>query len=107
MRFHQIMTPLEDVFTLSAARLMDPELCQDIFARGHSRIPIHLDGQPRAFMCALGSQQFSRSRRPMSSQLTMRCTGRRRRGSGILLVKRLLTYNPGPACSRSLFRRSR
>jgi metal transporter CNNM len=36
-----IMTPMEDVFTLSLDDVLDEEMMDDILSRGYSRIPVH------------------------------------------------------------------
>ncbi|KAF9437899.1 hypothetical protein BGZ76_010610 [Entomortierella beljakovae] len=59
----QIMTPLEDVFTLSEDAVLDEELMEQIVSAGYSRIPIYRHDDPNNFI-------------------------------GMLLVKRLITYDP-------------
>ncbi|KAG0364186.1 hypothetical protein BC939DRAFT_510101 [Gamsiella multidivaricata] len=59
----QIMTPLEDVFTLSEDAILDEELMEEIVSAGYSRIPIYRHDDPSNFI-------------------------------GMLLVKRLITYDP-------------
>ncbi|KAG0328166.1 hypothetical protein BGZ99_006036 [Dissophora globulifera] len=59
----QIMTPLEDVFTLSEDAILDEELMEEIVSAGYSRIPIYRHDDPNNFI-------------------------------GMLLVKRLITYDP-------------
>lgn len=58
-----VMTPLEDVFTLSEDAILDEELMEEIVSAGYSRIPIYRHDDPSNFI-------------------------------GMLLVKRLITYDP-------------
>jgi Mg2+/Co2+ transporter CorC len=58
-----VMTPLEDVFTLSEDAILDEHLMEEIVNAGHSRIPIYRHDDPNNFI-------------------------------GMLLVKRLITYDP-------------
>ncbi|KAF9213740.1 hypothetical protein BGZ59_004918 [Podila verticillata] len=58
-----VMTPLEDVFTLSEDAVLDEELMEEIVSAGYSRIPIYRFDDPSNFI-------------------------------GMLLVKRLITYDP-------------
>lgn len=58
-----VMTPLEDVFTLSEDAILDEQLMEEIFNAGHSRIPIYRHDDSNHFI-------------------------------GMLLVKRLITYDP-------------
>lgn len=58
-----VMTPLEDVFTLSEDAVLDEELMEEIVCAGYSRIPIYRYDDPSNFI-------------------------------GMLLVKRLITYDP-------------
>ncbi|KAF9934307.1 hypothetical protein FBU30_002446 [Linnemannia zychae] len=58
-----VMTPLEDVFTLSEDAILDEQLMEEIVNAGHSRIPIYRYDDPNHFI-------------------------------GMLLVKRLITYDP-------------
>ncbi|KAF9155197.1 hypothetical protein BG015_010687 [Linnemannia schmuckeri] len=58
-----VMTPLEDVFTLSEDAILDEQLMEEIVNAGHSRIPIYRHDDPSNFI-------------------------------GMLLVKRLITYDP-------------
>ncbi|KAI1316204.1 hypothetical protein EDD11_010314 [Mortierella claussenii] len=59
----QVMTPLEDVFTLSEDAILDEDLMEEIVSAGYSRIPIYRHDDPSNFI-------------------------------GMLLVKRLITYDP-------------
>ncbi|EEB08939.2 morphology protein [Schizosaccharomyces japonicus yFS275] len=45
-----IMTPIENVFTLSADRILDEALIEEIVFAGYSRIPIHKPGFPTDFI---------------------------------------------------------
>ncbi|GMM34441.1 Mam3 protein [Saccharomycopsis crataegensis] len=45
-----IMTPIDDVFTLSSDSVLDEAMVAKIFNNGFSRIPIHIPGQPRNFI---------------------------------------------------------
>ncbi|KAF9956281.1 hypothetical protein BGZ70_009984 [Mortierella alpina] len=58
-----VMTPLEDVFTLSEDAILDEHLMEEIVSAGYSRIPIYRHDDPHNFI-------------------------------GMLLVKRLITYDP-------------
>jgi len=58
-----VMTPLEDVFTLSEDAILDEQLMEEIVNAGHSRIPIYRHDDSSHFI-------------------------------GMLLVKRLITYDP-------------
>ncbi|KAG0308551.1 hypothetical protein BGZ98_007637 [Dissophora globulifera] len=58
-----VMTPLEDVFTLSEDAILDEQLMEEIMSAGYSRIPIYRHDDPSNFI-------------------------------GMLLVKRLITYDP-------------
>ncbi|KAF9574225.1 hypothetical protein EC968_007149 [Mortierella alpina] len=58
-----VMTPLEDVFTLSEDAILDEHLMEEIVSAGYSRIPIYRHDDPTNFI-------------------------------GMLLVKRLITYDP-------------
>ncbi|KAF8944637.1 hypothetical protein BGZ47_003965 [Haplosporangium gracile] len=58
-----VMTPLEDVFTLSEDAILDEQLMEEIVTAGHSRIPIYRHDDSSNFI-------------------------------GMLLVKRLITYDP-------------
>ncbi|KAF9950369.1 hypothetical protein BGZ72_007972 [Mortierella alpina] len=58
-----VMTPLEDVFTLSEDAILDENLMEEIVSAGYSRIPIYRHDDPNNFI-------------------------------GMLLVKRLITYDP-------------
>ncbi|ESK91617.1 hypothetical protein Moror_2535 [Moniliophthora roreri MCA 2997] len=59
----QIMTPMKDVVTLSADKILDHETLDQILTSGYSRFPVHEPGHPTAFL-------------------------------GLLLVKKLLQYEP-------------
>ncbi|KAF9424638.1 hypothetical protein BGZ94_008011 [Podila epigama] len=59
----KVMTPLEDVFTLSEDAILDEKLMEEIVSAGYSRIPIYRHDDPSNFI-------------------------------GMLLVKRLITYDP-------------
>ena len=45
-----IMTPMSDVFTLSADTVLDENMMDDILSEGYSRIPIHAVGRPSDFV---------------------------------------------------------
>ncbi|CEP13929.1 hypothetical protein [Parasitella parasitica] len=61
-----IMTPMNDVFTLSTEDIMDEELVDKILTAGYSRIPVHTPEDKENFI-------------------------------GMLLTKRLITYDPEDA----------
>ena len=46
----EIMTPIENVFTLSADKILDEKTIEEIFNSGFSRIPIHLPNEPMNFI---------------------------------------------------------
>lgn len=46
----EIMTPIENVFTMSADRILDEKTVQEIFDSGFSRIPIYLPNEPTNFI---------------------------------------------------------
>ncbi|KAL8292145.1 hypothetical protein RQP46_001611 [Phenoliferia psychrophenolica] len=62
----EIMTPIEDTYTLSSDAVLDRERVDEILALGHSRIPIHVPGHNDEFV-------------------------------GMLIVKKLITYDPSTA----------
>lgn len=45
-----IMTPMEDVFTMSADTVLDEETMDNILRAGYSRIPIHMPDNPENFV---------------------------------------------------------
>jgi metal transporter CNNM len=45
-----IMTPMEDVFTLSADTILDDEMMNTILSEGYSRVPIYAVNDPKNFM---------------------------------------------------------
>ncbi|KAF2735900.1 DUF21-domain-containing protein [Polyplosphaeria fusca] len=45
-----IMTPMKDVFTLSADTILNEDMMDDILSAGYSRIPIHTPDNPRNFV---------------------------------------------------------
>ncbi|ORX34416.1 hypothetical protein BD324DRAFT_635793 [Kockovaella imperatae] len=49
----EIMTPFEDVFALSAEKIMDDEIISEILRKGYSRIPIYEPSSPGAFIGCL------------------------------------------------------
>ncbi|CAO3639588.1 unnamed protein product [Cunninghamella echinulata] len=61
-----IMTPMDDVFTLSVDDVLTEELVDKILVNGYSRIPVHTPNEPLNFV-------------------------------GLLLTKRLITYDPEDA----------
>ncbi|AMD19099.1 HBR198Wp [Eremothecium sinecaudum] len=46
----EIMTPIENVFTISADKILDEKAVGELFNSGFSRIPIYLPGQPTNFI---------------------------------------------------------
>ncbi|KAF5371622.1 hypothetical protein D9758_003598 [Tetrapyrgos nigripes] len=54
----QIMTKIEDVFTLSADAVLDQAVLRAISESGYSRIPVHLSGNPNAFVGSLLVKQL-------------------------------------------------
>ncbi|KAL5495799.1 hypothetical protein ACEPAI_1263 [Sanghuangporus weigelae] len=59
----EIMTPIQDVVTLSADAVLDHTLVDKILVSGYSRFPVHEPGNPKSFL-------------------------------GLLLIKKLLSYDP-------------
>ncbi|KAK9477874.1 hypothetical protein V1514DRAFT_332738 [Lipomyces japonicus] len=45
-----IMTPIHDVYTMSADRILDEAAVEEILKAGYSRIPIHTPGEPFNFI---------------------------------------------------------
>ncbi|KAK9236136.1 hypothetical protein V1525DRAFT_363542 [Lipomyces kononenkoae] len=45
-----IMTPIQDVYTMSADRILDEEAVEEILKAGYSRIPIHTPNEPYNFI---------------------------------------------------------
>ncbi|RVD89571.1 uncharacterized protein DFL_000574 [Arthrobotrys flagrans] len=45
-----VMTPMEDVFTMSADTVLDEKTMDKILSKGYSRIPIHAPGEPTNFV---------------------------------------------------------
>jgi metal transporter CNNM len=45
-----VMTPMEDVFTLSADTVLNEEMMEHILTQGYSRIPIYRPGKPLDFV---------------------------------------------------------
>ncbi|KAF3184528.1 hypothetical protein TWF788_005229 [Orbilia oligospora] len=45
-----VMTPMEDVFTMSADTILDEKTMDKILSKGYSRIPIHAPGEPTNFV---------------------------------------------------------
>ncbi|KGQ09204.1 Protein MAM3 [Beauveria bassiana D1-5] len=46
----EVMTPMEDVFTLSEDHILDEKTMDNILSSGYSRIPIYRSGQPTDFV---------------------------------------------------------
>ncbi|KAJ7664212.1 hypothetical protein B0H17DRAFT_952188 [Mycena rosella] len=68
----EIMTPMQDVVTLSADAVLDDKLVETILLSGYSRFPVHERDNPNAFI-------------------------------GLLLIKKLLKYDPALALPVSSF----
>lgn len=49
-RVESIMTPMDNVFTMSSDTIVDEKMVDKIFNNGFSRIPIHVPGQPKNFI---------------------------------------------------------
>ncbi|CCH46854.1 putative membrane protein [Wickerhamomyces ciferrii] len=49
-KVHEIMTPLQNVYTMSSDRILDEKCVEEIFNSGFSRIPIHLPNEPKNFI---------------------------------------------------------
>ncbi|KAF3933738.1 hypothetical protein ABW19_dt0205634 [Dactylella cylindrospora] len=45
-----VMTPMEDVFTMSTDTVLDEKTMDKILSKGYSRIPIHAPGEPTNFV---------------------------------------------------------
>lgn len=67
-----VMTPIEDVFILSADTILDDDGVNKLVSSGYSRVPIHEPGKPDAIL-------------------------------GMLLVKKLIQYDPEDAMPVSWF----
>ncbi|QRV91651.1 CBS and PB1 domain protein [Ceratobasidium sp. AG-Ba] len=68
----QIMTPMEDVVTLSSDAILDHKRVDAILTSGYSRFPVHEPGKPTSFV-------------------------------GLLLIKKLLVYDPAQQLPVSAF----
>ncbi|QRV76823.1 hypothetical protein RhiJN_04838 [Ceratobasidium sp. AG-Ba] len=68
----QIMTPMEDVVTLSSDTILDHKRVDAILTSGYSRFPVHEPGKPTSFI-------------------------------GLLLIKKLLVYDPAQQLPVSAF----
>ncbi|KAI0825298.1 hypothetical protein BC628DRAFT_1419270 [Trametes gibbosa] len=55
----EIMTPMNDVVTVSADRILHHDTVDYLLRSGYSRIPVHLPGKPLAFMGILLIKQLS------------------------------------------------
>ncbi|KAI0638903.1 DUF21-domain-containing protein [Trametes polyzona] len=55
----EIMTPMEDVVTVSADRILDHDTVDYVLRSGYSRIPVHKPGHPLAFIGLLLVKQLS------------------------------------------------
>jgi metal transporter CNNM len=71
----QIMTPINDVVTLSLDTILDHKAIDFILSSGYSRLPVHEPGKPLSFI-------------------------------GLLLIKKLLVYDPTAALPVSHFKLS-
>lgn len=47
---HRVMTPMDDVFTMSSDRVLNEETIEEILHTGFNRIPIHAPGEPTNFI---------------------------------------------------------
>ncbi|BFZ61287.1 cell agglutination protein Mam3 [Saitoella coloradoensis] len=45
-----VMTPIQDVYVMSAEHVLDEKVMDEILSAGYSRIPIHAPGQPTNFI---------------------------------------------------------
>lgn len=55
----QIMTPLEDIYSLPVDTKLSQTVVDQILASGHSRIPIHAPGNPTDFVGMLSESRCS------------------------------------------------
>ncbi|KAK7688001.1 hypothetical protein QCA50_008371 [Cerrena zonata] len=55
----EIMTPMEDVFTISNDQILDRNILDRIMRSGYSRIPVHEPGHPKAFLGLLLIKKLS------------------------------------------------
>ncbi|EPS99663.1 hypothetical protein FOMPIDRAFT_1163886 [Fomitopsis schrenkii] len=55
----ELMTPMEDVVTISSDRILDHDTVDFILRSGYSRIPVHQPGQPLAFVGILLIKKLS------------------------------------------------
>ncbi|KAI9068870.1 DUF21-domain-containing protein [Trametes sanguinea] len=58
-KVEDIMTPMNDVVTISADRVLDHDTVDYILRSGYSRIPVHKPGRPLAFIGLLLVKQLS------------------------------------------------
>ncbi|CDO71718.1 hypothetical protein BN946_scf184920.g2 [Trametes cinnabarina] len=58
-KVEDIMTPMNDVVTISADRVLDHDTVDYILRSGYSRIPVHKPGHPLAFLGLLLVKQLS------------------------------------------------
>ncbi|KAI8983294.1 DUF21-domain-containing protein [Trametes punicea] len=58
-KVEDIMTPMQDVVTLSADRVLDHDTVDSLLRSGYSRIPVHKPGRPLAFIGLLLVKQLS------------------------------------------------
>ncbi len=49
-KVREVMTPVDDVFTMSSDEILDEKTVDEIFNAGFSRIPIHLPDEPTNFV---------------------------------------------------------
>ncbi|GAA94899.1 hypothetical protein E5Q_01554 [Mixia osmundae IAM 14324] len=71
----EIMTPIDDVFSLAADQILDETTVKEILDAGYSRVPVHETGHKGNFL-------------------------------GMLLIKKLITYDPEDAFPASAFQLS-
>lgn len=77
-----IMTPLKDVYVMSADQIMDVKTMNEIMSKGYSRIPIHAPGRKKISSACYSSRLLSpmilKTRRQSVRLLWLRCPRRRR-----------------------------
>ncbi|POY71912.1 hypothetical protein BMF94_5069 [Rhodotorula taiwanensis] len=77
-----IMTPLEDIYSLPVDTKLSQTVVDGILASGHSRIPIHAHGNPTDFVGMLSESPLAKPRRIRADAVDS------------TVVKKLISYDP-------------